>query len=111
MLTIKCRTVYVWFLIAQIFRVKTGVPCAVLNGYRSLPLTCPKALWEARTRVEWQKEYQNYRVMPRIGLETFGDLVHACKDGIAVRCDAWNATADNLGMLLRLGAQMMTCDL
>lgn len=96
-----------WLLVAQSFRIKTGVPCAVINGYRSLPLTSPKALWEARTRATWQMEYDIYKTMPRAGLENFGDLVDACRERNATQLDVWNATADSFSTLLRLGAEMM----
>lgn len=98
---------FVWLLIAQSFRIKTGVPCAVINGYRSLPLTSPKGLWEARTRATWQSEYEIYKAMPRTGLENLGDLVDACRGHNAAQWDVWNATADSFSMLLRLGAEMM----
>ncbi|KFY25268.1 hypothetical protein V493_04730 [Pseudogymnoascus sp. VKM F-4281 (FW-2241)] len=106
------RTVLVWFLIAQTVRIKTGVPCDTLNGFRALPLSSPKSLWEARTRSAWQLEYEGYKSMQRMSMDVFGDLIDACKESDVgssktLRLDTWNANADNLGILLSLGAAMI----
>jgi hypothetical protein len=98
----------VWFLIEQTVQIKTGMPCDAIDDFRGLPLSCPKSLWEARTRSTWQSEYDMYQSMPRTSLDYFGDLIDACKHSDVrankLRLDAWNATADNLGVLLSLSA-------
>ncbi|KAH8596289.1 hypothetical protein B0O99DRAFT_620021 [Bisporella sp. PMI_857] len=105
------RTVLVWFLIAQMVRVKTGVPCDIINGFRALPLCSPKSCWEAKTRSVWQSEYDVYKSMPRMDLDVFGDLIDACKQSDVshniMKLDTWNAKADNLGMMLSLSAAMV----
>ena len=68
-----------WYLIAQIVYIQTGVPCETLVTFRALPLSCPSLLWEARTRSAWQVEFEVYNSMPRMDLDVFGDLVDACK--------------------------------
>jgi hypothetical protein len=91
--------------------IKIGVPCDRFEGFRKISLPAPKSLWEARTRSRWQSEYEVYRTMPRMGLDLFGDLIDACKQSDVglnqLKLDAWNATADNLGVLLNLGAAMV----
>ncbi|KAL9095961.1 MAG: hypothetical protein Q9165_001959 [Trypethelium subeluteriae] len=91
-------------------RRRTGVACDVLNGFRSLPLCSPKAIWEAKTPLAWQSEYDLYKSMPRTGLDVLGDLIDACKQSdmgsSKPRLDDWNAKIDNLGILLRLSATM-----
>jgi hypothetical protein len=98
-------------MIAQTVRIKTGVPCDIVNGFRALPLSSPKSLWEAKTRSAWQSEYDVYQSMHRMSLDVFGDLIDACKQsdvGInRLRLETWNSTADNLGILLNLGAAMI----
>ncbi|TVY33874.1 hypothetical protein LSUB1_G005142 [Lachnellula subtilissima] len=105
------RTVLVWVLIAQIVSIKIGVSCHICDNYREIPLPSPKGLWEARTRSCWQTENEVYKTMPRGGLESFGDLIDACKhSGIKpnkLKLNAWNTTVDNLGMLLGLGAAIL----
>ena len=100
-----------WFLIAQTVRIKTGVSCDVINGFRALPLSSPKSLWEARTRSAWQSEYEVYKSMPRIGLDVLGDLIDACKQSDVgsnmLKLNTWNASTDNLGILLSLSAAMV----
>ncbi|KUJ22450.1 uncharacterized protein LY89DRAFT_693830 [Mollisia scopiformis] len=102
------RTVLVWFLIAQTVRIKIGVPCDAFEDFRNLPLCSSKSLWEARTRLAWQSEYEVYKNMQRTELESFGDLIDAYKErdvgANQLRLDAWIARADNLGVLLSLGA-------
>jgi hypothetical protein len=105
---LQFRTVLVWLLIAQTIRIRTGVPCETINDYRALPLSSPKSLWEAKTRSAWQSEYEVYRSMPRTSLDVYGDLIDASKHSDVgsnrSNLDAWNANADNLGMLLSLSA-------
>jgi hypothetical protein len=59
--------------------IKIGVPCDTFKGFREIPLPAPNSLWGARTRSEWQSEYELYKTMPRMGLELFGDLIDACR--------------------------------
>ncbi len=105
------RTVLVWILIAQMVHIKTGVLCETIAGFRDVPLCAPKSLWEAKTRSAWQLEYEMYNSMPRMGLETLGDLVDVCRQSDVganrLRLDAWTAKADYLGIMLSLGAAIL----
>jgi hypothetical protein len=109
--SLNARTALVWFLIAQTIHIKTGVSCDTISGYQDLPLCSPKSLWEARTRSTWATEYEVYQSMSRNGLDVFGDLIDACKQGDTGSArrglDTWNANTDNLGMILSLSATMM----
>ena len=100
-----------WLLIAQTVQIKIGIPCDTFEGFRDIPLSSPKSLWEARTRSVWKSEYEVYKTMPRIGLDCLGDLIDACKQSDIssnkLKLDAWNAIADNLGILLNLGAAII----
>lgn len=100
-----------WLLITQMVHIKIGVPCDSFASFRDVPLSSPKMLWEAKTRSEWEKEYEVYKAMPRMGLDVFGDLYDACKQSDAgsnqLKLHAWNATVDTLGGLLHLGAEIM----
>jgi hypothetical protein len=92
-------------------QIKIGVPCDRFTSFRDVPLSSPKSLWEAKTRSEWEAEYEVYRTMPRMGLDVFGDLYDACKQSSVgsnkLKLHAWNSTVDNLGFLLNLGAEIM----
>jgi len=105
------RTVLVWLLITQTVRLKTGDPCDDTDDFRALPLCSPKSLWEAKTRSAWQSEYDVYQSSQRMGMNVVGDLIDACKQSDMgsnrLKMDAWNANADNLGILLGLSAAMI----
>ncbi|KAK9481971.1 hypothetical protein V1527DRAFT_486132 [Lipomyces starkeyi] len=105
------RTVIVWLLMTQMIQIKIGVPCDTFESFRDIPLSSPKSLWEARTRSGWQAEYEVYKTMPRMGLDVFGDLIDACRQidvgSNKLKLHAWNATVDNLGILLNLSAAMI----
>ncbi|KAK9235720.1 hypothetical protein V1525DRAFT_409153 [Lipomyces kononenkoae] len=105
------RTAIVWLLITQMVQIKIGVPCDRFTSFRDVPLSSPKSLWEAKTRSEWEAEYEVYRTMPRMGLDVFGDLYDAYKQSSLgsnkLKLHAWNATIDNLGILLNLGAEII----
>jgi hypothetical protein len=109
--TSQHRTVLVWLLIAQMVYIKIGVICDTCESYRQIPLPSPKGLWDARTRSSWQSENEVYKAMPRVGMESFGDLIDACKHSDSrsnkLKLDAWNTTVDNLGILLSLGASIL----
>lgn len=100
-----------WLLVTQMVQIKIGVPCDRFTSFRDVPLSSPKSLWEAKTRSAWEAEYGVYKTMPRMGLDVFGDLYDACKQSSVVsnklKLHAWNATVDNLGVLLNLGAEIM----
>jgi len=104
----RCRTVLVWVLINQVFHIKTGATCEVLDNIRAVPLSSPKSLWEARSRSAWEKEYEVYNSMKRTSPDLFGELIDACKQSNVgtnrQKLDSWNSTADNLGILLGLTA-------
>lgn len=92
--------------------IKIGVPCHTCEIYREIPLPSPRGLWEARTRSSWQSEYEVYKTMPRGEIENFGELIDACKHSDVrsnkLKLNAWNTTVDNLGMLLSLGAAILS---
>ncbi|KAK9777567.1 hypothetical protein AB5N19_11504 [Seiridium cardinale] len=95
------------FVTYQMFYIKIGVPCDTFEGFRDIPLPSPKSLWEARTQLGRDSEYEFYKTMPRIDLDRFGDLIDACRQGqsssVKLKLDAWNIVADSLGFLLNLG--------
>ncbi|TVY83748.1 hypothetical protein LSUE1_G001156, partial [Lachnellula suecica] len=107
------RTLLVWFMIAHMVQIKTGVHCDVhvSSAFRSFPLSSPKSLWEAKTRSAWQAEYDEYTSMQRMDLDVLGDLIdaHRQSDVRANRrkLDTWNSQSDNLGILVTLGVAMI----
>ena len=105
------RTAIVWLLITQMVHIKIGVPCDSFTSFRDVPLSSPRQLWEVKAREAWEKEYELYSTMPRMGLDVFGDLYDAYKQsGVSsnkLKLQAWNATVDNLGVLLNLGAEII----
>ncbi|KAF2846068.1 hypothetical protein T440DRAFT_459260 [Plenodomus tracheiphilus IPT5] len=106
------RTACVWFLISRIVCVKTGIPCDATESFRTLPLACPKTLWEASTIEIWASEYDVYgATTPGAGLDSFGSLIESnkrCKEPAhARRLDVWIAQVDKLGSLLNAAVSMV----
>ncbi|CAG9984211.1 unnamed protein product [Clonostachys byssicola] len=105
------RTAIIWLLMTQMIHIKIGVPCDSFPSFRDVPLSSPKSLWEARTRLQWENEYKFYKDSPVGGLDVFGDLYDACKHKHIrenqLKLNSWNSTVDNLGSLLNLGVEIM----
>ncbi|KAK3395295.1 hypothetical protein B0H63DRAFT_463001, partial [Podospora didyma] len=87
--------------------------CDAIWDPQSMPLPSSKSLWEARTRWEWEREYEAHWAeaavdVTRPRLDTIGDLVvvkYGAKGGdwkatVDDVLDTWHAGLDGLGMLL-----------
>jgi hypothetical protein len=102
----------IWFLTDRCVSVRTGIPCDATEGFRDLPLPCPKALWEAQSRDAWASEYGAVYCDKEPRLSRFGDLVDAHSkygDASAMKMiDKWNAGIDNLGSLLNLAVFLVS---
>ena len=101
-----------WFLMSRVVCVKTGIPCDATESFRTLPLACPKTLWEASTRDAWVSEYHMYgATTPAARLNTFGCLIESKKQwkepAHARKLDLWNAEVDKLGSLLNAAVSMV----
>jgi hypothetical protein len=102
------RTACVFFLICRCISISTGIEgCDALYEFTDLPLSCPKTLWEARTRDEWEVEYTAYSATYDSGMHTMGMLIDAHNKSMedASRSNLlniWNARTDNLGELLNI---------
>lgn len=92
--------------------VNTGIEgCDAFDGFNWLPIAAPRALWEARTRAEWEAEYSAYTAMRETGMYTLGMLIDAHKrsddPAQSILLDYWNGRNDTLGQLLNLAATML----
>ena len=100
-----------WLLVTQVVYIKIGVACDSFEEFREIPLPAPRSLWEARIHAEWQSEFDVYKNMPRMGMETVGNLISASGQSDTsmdkLRLDIWNASIDNLGLLLNLSVAIM----
>jgi hypothetical protein len=106
------RTACVWFLISRVVCVKTGIPCDAIESFQTLPLACPKTLWEASTCDTWVSEYDVYGASTLgAGLDSFGSLIESNRrwkePAHARRLDVWNAQGDKLGFLLNAAVSMV----
>lgn len=91
--------------------VDTGYPdCDLFERFRELPIACPKTLWEAKTRADWDSEYSTYSSLRQTGFHTMGMLIeaHEQKDDPVKSqlLDYWHSRADNLGNLLNIVASI-----
>lgn len=109
-LTAGVRLSLLWFLIGCVVCVKSGIICDLSQSYRTIPLSSPKSLWEARTSAIWESGYEADRTCQSHGLATLGDLIELQRSNYtatnARRLDQWNAGVDNLGSLLNLVGTM-----
>ncbi|KAH8904194.1 hypothetical protein BR93DRAFT_971259 [Coniochaeta sp. PMI_546] len=107
------RTACVFFLICRCISLSTGIEgCDAFYEFTTLPLACPKALWEARTRAEWEAEYTAYSATYDSGMHTMGMLIDAHNRSLddvskSNLLDIWNARTDNLGQLLNIVTSMV----
>jgi hypothetical protein len=107
------RTACVFFLICRCISISTGIEgCDAFSEFTNLPLPCPKGLWEARTRAEWEAEYTAYAALYGSGMHTMGMLIEAHKWSLenvssAQLLDMWNARTDDLGQLLNIVTSMV----
>ncbi|GAM91293.1 hypothetical protein ANO11243_093410 [Dothideomycetidae sp. 11243] len=90
----------------------SGLAYDPMQSYRTIPLPGPKLLWEARTRAAFDKEFSAGGVLRSSGLISLGDLMDAQQSShladSAQKLDRWNASVDNLGLLLGLVGPMLT---
>lgn len=108
------RTACIFFLMCRCISVSTGIEgCDAFYEFADLPLACPKALWEARTRAEWEAEYAAYSAgYDDSSLHTMGMLIDAHGRGVedgsrSSGLDVWNARTDSLGQLLNIVTSMV----
>lgn len=99
------RTACLFFMICHCVSIDTGFgECKIFGSFEKLPLSCPKTLWEAKTRMEWETEYSFSNNGQGTSLQTIGMLIEASKRNhdptITQLMDHWNCRADNLGILL-----------
>lgn len=100
------RLTILWLLVGCVVRVKMNHAHDSTQSHRNLPLPAPKLLWEASSDIAWRSEYEASRILQASGLNCLGDLIdaHNSKE-LSVhsrKLDLWNASADNLGVLLNL---------
>ncbi|KAH8671728.1 hypothetical protein BX600DRAFT_459593 [Xylariales sp. PMI_506] len=105
----KKRTAIVFYLIALIVSINTGISCNAVEQYRDIPLCSAKTIWEARTDIDWVTECQEYATqIEPVPFDTLGHLIDAQDSNITSpkgrALDRWNARTDNLGSLLNTAA-------
>jgi hypothetical protein len=92
--------------------VNSGIDgCDAFTSFGQLPTPCPKTLWEAKTREEWEAEYSAYTASQEPQMDTLGMLIDAHRPGddpVRSRLlDFWNGRTDTLGTLLGIAASMV----
>ncbi|KAM0815745.1 putative C6 zinc finger domain containing protein [Seiridium cardinale] len=101
----RVRILVVFFLISRVISIFTGLNCPIVDLYRELPICSTRGPWEAKTDTEWQLELAACAYAKDDGLSTIGHMIDLGKaDGEhshSHMLDSWNATADNLGILLQ----------
>lgn len=102
-----------WLAISLVVFFTSGSPCPGFDDRRRLPVVSPKALWEARTREEWEAEKAMYDAGSPI--MTFGELLDVRRGALGragmLKYEAWEAESDKMGLLLGLAADLIQGDL
>ncbi|KAJ9156128.1 hypothetical protein NKR23_g1121 [Pleurostoma richardsiae] len=95
-----------WFVVTRTVWPRGEEPCRGLIASRDKPLCTAKAMWEARTREEWETERAFHEVsLLHTDMWSFGALMDAHEGGgplNAMRLDAWEAGTDKLGALMSI---------
>ncbi|KAK8140142.1 hypothetical protein PG984_000208 [Apiospora sp. TS-2023a] len=103
----KRRTLYVLYLLDNVLSRQEGLPTFLGTELRGLPAPSSKALWEAKTRREWELKYNSHLAQwPEGGLridELWSMPVDFDEAGIArrrARVDQWLVDVDEFGMMV-----------
>ncbi|KAI1308890.1 hypothetical protein F5Y03DRAFT_84984 [Xylaria venustula] len=110
------RCALFWFIVSRVVDLRYGLRCPPVVGYRGLSLPAPGALWNARTREDWEAaraEVREHRQEPlyNTSLRTVGDLIESrarvSDPDCARQISNWLAGCDKLGMLLEVASTMV----
>ncbi|KAK7923491.1 hypothetical protein PG985_007562 [Apiospora marii] len=103
----KRRTLYVLYLFDNVLSRHEGLPTFLGTELRGLPAPASKALWEARSRQEWELGYNGHLARwPEGGLridELWAMPAELDEAGVArrrARVDEWLVDVDEFGMMV-----------
>ncbi|KAK9321064.1 hypothetical protein V1517DRAFT_185555 [Lipomyces orientalis] len=99
----KRRTLYAMYLFHNVFNSVSQLPNYVADELHDLPVPATKALWEARTRKDWEREYDCHLSTWQGDELCISELWHSPDTGSSERqhrIDQWVQGVDEFGMAL-----------
>ncbi|KIX05648.1 uncharacterized protein Z518_03620 [Rhinocladiella mackenziei CBS 650.93] len=104
-----------WFIISRIVCPDADLLCPTLKACRNKPLCTAKAMWEARSREEWETARAFFDAgLLYTDVWNFGALIdaHYNRDPLnTMRLDAWEAGTDKMGVLLSIAISLFDNDM
>ena len=106
------RLANIWFVINRVITADAQLPCPDLNAYREMPLSTGKAMWEARSREEWETERAFFQAsLLHTDMWRVRSLIEARRQPHsplnAAKLDAWEAETDKMGVLMNIAVSLL----
>ncbi|WPH01295.1 Hypothetical protein R9X50_00413300 [Acrodontium crateriforme] len=99
----KRRAIFAFYLLISVYNAENDLPNFIAEELRDVYAPDAKQLWEAKTRLEWQREYRRYLSQWEDGQLKISELWLSPETGTRKRrerIDRWVQTADEFGMML-----------
>ena len=99
----KRRALYAMYLFDNVFNALSNVPTYIAEELADLPVPASKMLWEARSREEWEREYDLHLAEWAGGELRMSELWFSPGDDSKERrerVDRWVEGVDEFGMML-----------
>ncbi|KAE8381959.1 hypothetical protein BDV26DRAFT_49114 [Aspergillus bertholletiae] len=99
----KRRAIFTMYLFSSVYNADRLLPNFVADEMRGVYAPGNKALWEARDREAWSREYDRYLLRWEDGMLEISELWRSAETGSAERrerIERWVQSADEFGMML-----------
>lgn len=99
----KRRTIYTMYLFTNVYNTQVGLPNFVAEELRGTIVPESKALWQASSRVDWEKEYNRHLSRWEDGMLEISELWKSSATGSDARrerIERWLQSADEFGVML-----------
>ncbi|OWZ42667.1 hypothetical protein C368_03525 [Cryptococcus neoformans 125.91] len=99
----KRRAIFAFYLLSNVYNADNYVPNFLAEELKEVYAPDAKRLWEARTRIDWEREYSQYLSQWEDGQLKISELWRSPDTGSAERrgrIDRWVQSADEFGMML-----------
>lgn len=99
----KRRAIFAFYLLSSVYNADNHVPNFLGEELREVYVPDAKRLWEARTRLGWEREYRRHLSRWEDGQLRISELWRSPDTGTPERrerIDRWVQTADEFGMML-----------
>ena len=99
-------------MISRVITSDADLPCPDMIAFREMPLSTGKAMWEARTREEWETEHAFFQAsLLHTNMWKFQYLIEARRQPNnplnSAKLDAWEAETDKMGVLMNIAVSLL----